>query len=421
MGDRLSTAVTRLNDISEKLGFGSDVVAALRYPQETLAATLPLRMDDGGLQHIKSWRCRYCDILGPTKGGVRFHPGVTHDEVMTLAFWMTLKCALTELPFGGAKGGAQVDPHTLSATEKERLARSYMGAMQAIVGPRRDILAPDVGTDEKVMAWFADEYSIVRGLKAPDVATGKPLALGGLEGRTEATGHGGAIVLSALEEELGIEPGKTRVAIQGFGNAGRHFARAIVERGYIVVAVGDSSGTRVAAEGLDVDGLIEHKDRKGSVKGGPGAGKKEDLDADAVLSVDCDILVPAALGGVLDKATSKAIKAKTVIELANGPTEPEADGILADRGVHVIPDILVNAGGVVASYFEWQQNGNRTRLTAVEAAERLRTTLESATDRVRETKSRHDLTWREAAYAVGLRRLADAADAYGDGEYFSKR
>lgn len=419
MGSHHTEAFGRLETVADKLGFDRQIVDALRYPKETLAASLPVRMDDGSQSHLKAWRCRYSDLLGPSKGGVRFHPGVSHDEVMTLAFWMTVKCAVTHLPYGGGKGGVQVDAKSLSPTEKERVARAFVRAMQNVIGPERDIPAPDMYTDARTMAWFVDEYATLTKSHAPDVVTGKPVVLGGLDGRKEATGFGCAAVMERLEDFLDLDPVSTTIAIQGFGNGGRHLAKALGERGYTIVAVADSSATLIADDGIKVDELVEHKAETGSVKDGPGEGKTRSAEPNDVLTVDCDVLVPAALGGQFDRSTAEEVKASVVVELANGPTLPEADAVFEDRDIHVVPDVLANAGGVVASYLEWVQNKQREVIDRDTALSRMTSRLHAATDRVRDLADEHDLSLRDAAYGVALTRLSEALHARGSDEFFA--
>ncbi|MGF1475464.1 MAG: Glu/Leu/Phe/Val dehydrogenase [Geminicoccaceae bacterium] len=419
MGDMLQGAFGRLEAVSKKLNFGSEVVDHLRYPKETLAASLPLRMDDGTLNHLKAWRCRYNDLLGPTKGGVRFHTRVNHDEVMALAFWMTIKCAIVSLPYGGGKGGVQVDAKALKPTEKERASRLFIQAMQPIIGFERDIPAPDVATDERVMAWFVDEYRVMTGSHAPDIVTGKPIIMGGLDGRTEATGRGCAIVFEAVRDHLGLDGEGARIAIQGFGNGGRYLAEALTAAGHKIVAVADSSSTLCASEGVDVEGLIAHKADTGGVKDGPGEGEVSTRDPDHVLEIDCDVLVPAALGGQFDAERAKAVKARAIVELANGPSLPEADPVFKDRGIEVVPDVLANAGGVTASYLEWMQNRQRTTFARERVRDELKTRLENAAQEVIDLAASDNLSMREAAYGVALKRLCAAIAARGGNQVFT--
>ena len=306
-------------------------------------------MDDGSRKSFVAWRCRYDDTRGPTKGGIRFHPASTADEVETLAFWMTIKCAVMNLPYGGGKGAVQVDPRKLSKAELERISRAYMQAFARTVGPDRDIPAPDVYTNAMVMGWMADEYAQIVGQHEPAVITGKPIALGGSLGRSDATARGGYYLVRHLAKDLGLNG--LRIAVQGFGNAGQHIARLFAADGHKIVAVSDSQGAVRAEAGLDVDMLVEAKDKGNSVASTAGQGGHEFLSADELVGVDCDLLVPAALENMIDENNAAAVKAKLVLELANGPVTSEADAILAKNGVVVLPDILANAGGVTVSYF----------------------------------------------------------------------
>src|SRR5690606_12791835 len=350
----LEQALTHLEDAAKHLDIDGDVLEKLKYPRETTQARLMIRMDDGSRKSFMAWRCRYDDTRGPTKGGIRFHPDSTADEVETLAFWMTFKCAVMNLPFGGGKGAVRVDSHTLSKAELERLSRAYIKAFSHIIGPDRDIPAPDVYTNSMIMGWMADEYSSIVGKPTPAVITGKPIALGGSLGREDATARGGYYLIRRLAREVGLTPG-ARVAIQGFGNAGQHIARLLAADGYRIVAVSDSRGAVHCPTGLDVEGLLATK-RVGSVTGFASCGEAQEIPAEDLVAVDCDLLVPAALEGLIHGGNAAGVKARVVLELANGPITPEADAILAEKNVVVFPDILANAGGVTVSYFEWVQN-----------------------------------------------------------------
>src|SRR5690606_31529181 len=352
----LDHALTRLDEAARHLQIDGDVLEKLRFPRETMQVRLMIRMDDGSRKSFMAWRCRYDDTRGPTKGGIRFHPDSTADEVETLAFWMTFKCAVMNLPYGGGKGAIRVDPHALSKAELERLSRAYMQAFSRVVGPDRDIPAPDVYTNAMIMGWMADEYSSIVGATTPAVITGKPIALGGSLGREDATARGGYYLVRRLATELGVKPG-ARVAIQGFGNAGQHIARLMAGDGYRIVAISDSHGCLHAPDGLDVTALIGAKAQHGSLaapEAAAAAGSQARLlPAEALIGIDCDILVPAAMEDLIHRDNAGEVKAKLVLELANGPITPEADAMLEKRGVVVLPDILANAGGVTVSYFEW--------------------------------------------------------------------
>lgn len=410
--DLFDGAYGRLCEAARRIDVDGEVLAHLHYPKETLAVTLPVRRDDGRLESFKAWRCRYNDALGPTKGGIRFHQGTSLREVMTLAFWMTCKCAVVDLPYGGAKGGVCVDPHSLSRTERERLSRAYALAFNHFLGARRDIAAPDMYTDARVMAWMADEHARCLGRPEPAFITGKPVAVGGSKGRDGATGMGAFIVLRELQQRLALQPEATRVAVAGFGNAGQRIARLLHEAGYTIVALSDSSATIHHPDGLNPAEVAEVKSSKGKLSAWRRGGSKlKRLDPDDLAGIDCELLVPAATGGQIHAGNARGIKARAILELANGPVLPEADGILRDKGVEVIPDILANAGGVVVSYFEWLQNLSGDYWDADTVQSRLETRMREAARKVSDAALEHDCDLRQGAYIVALRRLADAVMA----------
>lgn len=406
--DIFEAAFSRVQGAARRIGIHDEVLQALHYPKETLAANLMLRHDDASLSSHKAWRCRYNDALGPTKGGIRFHAGSNIREVMALALWMTCKCALVDIPFGGAKGAVCVDRKALSDTELQRLAHAYAQAFRGMIGPDRDIPAPDVNTDARVMAWIADEYGRCLGHPEPAVITGKPVAFGGSEGRAGATGMGGYLVLQALAQRLDLAPEDTRVAILGFGNAGGALADLLQNAGYRIVGLADSGGAVTAAKGLNVAAVRESKQKHGSVADHKASGTRKHASAEALVGCDCDLLVPAALEDQLHAGNAGDVQARVVLELANGPTTPAADAILDKAGVQVVPDILANAGGVTVSYFEWLQNRSRDYWGAERVQSRLEEVMRSAARRVGDTALELDCSLREAAYAVALRRLEAA-------------
>lgn len=407
--DIFDGAYGRLAHAARRLDVDPEVLAHLHYPKETLAVTLPVRRDDGRLQSFKAWRCRYNDALGPTKGGIRFHQGTSLREVMTLALWMTCKCALVDIPFGGAKGAVCVDAHELSRTELERLSRAYAQAFNGFLGARRDIAAPDMYTDARVMAWMADEHARCLGRPEPAFITGKPVAVGGSQGREGATGMGAFIALEELRQRLGIDPGCTRVAVAGFGNAGQRIAGLLHEDGYTVVALSDSSGAIHHPDGFNPAEVAEVKRDKGRVGAWRRGGRQlQRLEPDELFSVECDLLVPAATGGQIDAALARRIKARTILELANGPVWPEADAVLRERGIEVVPDILANAGGVVVSYFEWLQNLSGDYWPAEKVQARLEEVIRRAARKVSDASLEHGCDLREAAYVVALEQLSEA-------------
>ncbi len=416
--DLFSKARSRLDEAARHIDIHSDVLEKLRYPKETLAANLLVRMDDGSRKSFKAWRCRYDDTLGPTKGGIRYHPAVNMEEVMTLAFWMTFKCAVAGLPFGGGKGGIQVDTKTLSKAELERLSRTYAHAFSRFIGPDRDIPAPDVSTNSIVMGWIADEYGSIIGHPSPAVITGKPIALGGSRGREDATGRGGYLSLHRMLDDFGLKPHSSRVAFQGFGNAASHCARLLSSDGFKIVAASDSRGA-IAAKGdhLDLDAVLAHKQQSGALDGAPGTRSISPAD---LIAYDCDILIPAALENQINQNNAPTVQAKVILELANGPITPEADAILEKAGVTVIPDILANAGGVTVSYFEWVQNRAGFYWPESDIRQRLADMLEPSADAIRDLARHHGVSLRTAAYILALKRIATAIAAQGTQDFFSQ-
>ena len=413
----LDDALIRLDEAATHLNIDPDVIEKLKYPRETTKVRLMIRMDDGSRKSFLAWRCRYDDTRGPTKGGIRFHPDSTIDEVETLAFWMTFKCAVMNLPYGGGKGAVQVDPRTLSKAELERLSRSYIQAFARILGPDRDIPAPDVYTNSMIMGWMADEYAQIVGQHEPAVITGKPISLGGSLGRGDATARGGYYLVRHLAADLGL--GETlRIAVQGFGNAGQYIAKLLAGDGHKIVAVSDSQGAIYSENGLDIDRLIEAKNSGHAVSSTAGQNGHEFLAANDLVAVDCDLLVPAALESMIHEDNANDVKAKLVLELANGPITPEADEILNRNGVVVLPDILANAGGVTVSYFEWVQNRQGFYWTIEEIHERLRAIMEREGRAIWELSRERNITMRTAAYVHALSRLAEAIEAHGTQNFF---
>jgi glutamate dehydrogenase (NADP+) len=414
-GSRLLAAA----DVAE---VSDDTLERLRLPHSVLKVSIPVRMDDGSLRSFPGYRVRYDDTLGPTKGGVRFHPRVNVDEVQSLAFWMTFKCAALDLPFGGGKGGVTVDSKELSLHELERLARGYIDAIADFIGPDVDVPAPDMYTNSMVMGWMLDQFCTIRRSFVPGVVTGKPIPLGGSYGRETATADGAFHVLSTLLPKL-AEAGEAKaredeptVAIQGFGNAGAQLATLLVGDGYRVVGAADSRVSIYNADGLDVGELRRAKAEDGSLPTDAG----EEVDPEEFVELDVDILVPAALEDVITSDNAEDIKAKVVLEVANGPTAPGADRVLADRGVTVIPDILANAGGVTVSYFEWAQNKGGVRWEADHVRDRLRDRMVTESENIWALAQDRDATLRTAAYAQGLERISAAVDAMGSAEEYRR-
>ncbi len=414
----LDRALIRLDEAANHLQIDPDVTEKLKYPRETTKTRLLIRMDDGSRKSFLAWRCRYDDTRGPTKGGIRFHPDSTIEEVETLAFWMTFKCAVMNLPYGGGKGAIRVDPHGLSRTELERLSRAYVQAFANIIGPDRDIPAPDVYTNAMIMGWMSDEYNQITGQVSPAVITGKPIALGGSLGRNDATARGGFYLVRHLASELGLDKDHT-VAIQGFGNAGQYYARLTAADGNSVVAVSDSAGAIYRPGGLDVEKLIAGKNAGRRVADMAAELGANVISPDDLLAVEADLLVPAALEDMITKDNADSIKAKVVLELANGPVTPDADKILDGKGVVVLPDILANAGGVTVSYFEWVQNRQGYYWDLEEIHARLLKIVEREGRAVWTIAKDRNVSARSAAYIHALGRLATAIEAHGTQPFFA--
>lgn len=409
----------RLKKAISYMEISSDVEEQLKYPKMALSASLNVRMDDGSLKAFLAYRVQYDDTRGPTKGGIRYHPDVDLNEVTSLAFWMTFKTAITNLPFGGAKGGVCVNPKQLSPAELERLSRAYIDAFYHNLGPERDIPAPDMYTNAMIMGWMANQYSKIKGEYTPSSITGKPLALGGSKGRIDATGRGGFYVLNTLASQLNIVPQKTTVAIQGFGNVATHMSRLMHENGYKIIAVSDSGGGIYTSEGIDPVSLLRFKQEKGCVQGAPVVGEQKLISNAELLTLPVDILIPAAIENVITNINAPNIQARIIIEMANGPITEAADDILIDKGITVIPDILANAGGVTVSYFEWVQNKAGMYWDTLEVYDRLKNIMEKETLRIWDIKTAKQCEMRTAAYIYALTRIADAIEAGGTKDYFS--
>lgn len=398
-----------IDDAAELIELGEEMRASLREPAREVAVQVPVRMDDGELRMIRGFRVQHNDSRGPYKGGVRYHPSVDLLEVRALASLMTWKTALVDIPFGGAKGGLEVDPISMSTFEVERMTRRFTLMIASLLGPYRDIPAPDVNTDAQVMAWMMDEYSDLHGY-SPAVVTGKPLSLGGAPGREAATGLGCVYVLDAHLRANRLSLTGKRVAIQGFGNVGRHMAWELFRRGAKVVAVSDVSGALVDEGGLDVPALVAHVDGHGWLHGAPGG---DHITNEELMGLECDVLAPAALGEVISGGNAGAVKARVVLEAANYPVTPAGDAMLGERGVTVIPDILANAGGVTGSYFEWTQNIQQFTWKAERFNAELADRLTTAYDQVHAFAAQRGCTLRQAAYGIGLDRVAEATRIRG--------
>jgi glutamate dehydrogenase (NAD(P)+) len=395
---------------ADRLNLDPGLRRVLREPRRELIVHFPVKMDDGAVQVFTGYRVQHNLGRGPAKGGIRYHQGVTLDEVKALAMWMTWKCAVVGIPYGGGKGGVIVDPKQLSQRELEGLTRRYATEISIIIGPERDIPAPDVNTNSQTMAWIMDTYSMHVGYTVPGVVTGKPIALGGSEGRNEATARGTVYCIVEAARHLGLDLATATVAVQGFGNAGSIAARLIGEEGSKVVAVSDSTGGIHDPSGLDIAKVVAWKAEHGTVQGFPGA---RDITNAAILEVACDILIPAALENQITERNAAKVKAKIVAEAANGPTTPEADAILFSKGVFQIPDILCNAGGVTVSYFEWVQDLNRDFWDETEVNHKLKGIMVKAFKDVLSISLREGVNMRTAAYLLAVQRVADATAMRG--------
>lgn len=390
----------------------------LQHPQKTLQVTIPMRHDDGTLKMYKAYRVQYDTTLGPAKGGIRYHPNVDADHCEALAFWMTFKSATLKIPYGGAKGGIAVDATKLSHRELERISEAYIAAIIDFIGPDVDIPAPDLYTDERIMGWMYSEYKRIKGGHPKDIITGKPVALGGIEGRTTSTGYGGFYCLESFLESSKINLGKDKkdikIAVQGFGKVGCPFAEKCQKNGYKVVAISNEFGGTFDPNGLNVDQCREYLDKNDRKEWGQGS----KITNEELLSMDVDILVPAAMENQITINNVNDIKAKIVLELANGPTTTEADQILNDRKIMTIPDILANAGGVVVSYFEWLQNRNAKTKTLEQVDEGLRKMMTTATEKVMSINHQKNISLRTAAYVLALKRISAANECLGNKGYF---
>lgn len=403
------SALAQLARAASFITVAPGTLAQLRMPLRTVQISVPVRMDDGTTQVFEGYRVQYNDARGPFKGGIRYHPDANLDEVKALAFWMAMKCAVADIPFGGGKGGIRVDPKKLSAGELERLTRSYTRLLKDVIGSRRDVPAPDVYTTPQIMAWIVDEYAKVLGHTDLAVVTGKPLALGGSLGRETATGDGGFIVFQELAKKMKLKPKETRVVVQGLGNVGYYLALAMHDAGYRIVGLSDSKGAIVDVknQGLNPRDVFQWKKKMGVVTGFPGT---KSITNEKLLELPCDVLVPAALENQLTAKNAKRVKASVVLEMANGPTTPEADDIFRKKKVTVVPDILANAGGVTVSYFEWAQNLQGVSWTADVVRKQLEEKMTVAFRDIWQAAQHHATDLRTAAFIVAVERIATAME-----------
>ncbi len=408
--DPMEAVRWQLRRAVDRLGLEEAVYEILERPRRFLEVSVPVVRDDGRVQVFVGYRSQHNDALGPTKGGIRFHPDVTPEEVKALSAWMTIKCSLLGLPFGGGKGGVVCNPKEMSPREVEELSRGYIRAIAQFIGPDKDIPAPDVYTNAQVMAWMVDEFSRIAQANAFGVITGKPVAVGGSLGRTEATGRGCVVTVREACKRLGFPLAGATAVVQGFGNVGAAAALLAHAEGARVVAVSDSRGGIYCPAGLDPRQVLAHKERTGSVVGFPGC---MPVTNEQLLELPCDVLIPAALENQITAENAGRIRARLVAEAANGPTTPEADEILFQRGITVIPDVLANAGGVTVSYFEWVQNLYSYYWTEAEVNERLEQMMTAAFGRVWDMHLEQGVSLRDAAYMVAVRRLAEAMRVRG--------
>lgn len=420
----LGDANKRLEEALKYTFISEDAIESLKFPKASLSISIPVRMDDGSLQVFQGYRVRYDDTRGPGKGGVRYHPNVSMDEVQSLAFWMTFKCAALGLPFGGAKGGITVNPKALSRLELERLSRGYIDAIADFIGPDVDIPAPDVYTNSMIMGWMMDQYSIIKRCICPAVVTGKPISMGGSVGREAATALGAFFVIQAMLPKFEQSPRGTTVAIQGFGNAGGTLAELLFQAGYRVVAVSDSQGAIYAQKGLDIPSIRSNKEATRSIRAPYCDGsvcttpEHEVITNEELLALDVDVLIPAALENQITEANAHTINAKLIFEVANGPITSAADKILDAKGIYVFPDILVNAGGVTVSYFEWVQNRSGLYWNLDEVNQKLKSRIVEEANLIWLVSSNLGIPLRTAAYVHAISRLGEAISAKGTRDYY---
>ena len=403
-------AVQQLREAAGRVQMDDAILEKLSHPKRIMQVSIPTKMDDGSFKVFTGYRVQHNMDRGPAKGGLRYHPQVTMDEVVALAMWMTWKCAVVNIPYGGAKGGVICNPKEMSQDELERMTRRFTSELIGFIGPNVDIPAPDVYTNPQVMAWIVDTYSMNQGYLTPAVVTGKPVEIGGSLGRNEATGRGCAIVTREALKTMDIDISGARVAVQGFGNAGSVVAKVLQSMGAIIIAVSDSRGGIYSEQGIAVEAAIEHKSETGTVVDFE---RCDRITNEELLALDCDVLVPAALENTINEDNADAVKAKIIAEAANGPTTPEAQAILDAKGVFVVPDILANAGGVTVSYFEWVQGGQMFFWTEDEVNERLETIMVNSYYGVRAETKRGNLNMRDAAFNVAVGRVAKAVELRG--------
>lgn len=405
--------ITVVKNAADRLGYEQADYETLLHPERELQVSIPVRMDDGTLRVFEGYRVQHSTTRGPAKGGIRFHPAVNKDEVKALAAWMTFKCAVVNIPYGGAKGGVVVDPKQLSKSELRHMTRRFTAMIAPIIGPDQDIPAPDVNTNPEIMGWIMDTYSMLKGYSVPGVVTGKPLAIHGIPGRMSATGRGVMFTCKNILKKKGIEISDCKVAIQGFGNVGGTAARLLYKEGFSVVAVSDVSGGLYKADGLDIYDILDFTKQTGKMLEAYRADGVEHIAAGDVLKTECTILIPAAMENQLNAETVGAVKAPIIVEAANGPTSLEGDKILHDMGVCVVPDILCNAGGVVVSYLEWVQNQQAIYWEETETNAKLKHVMDRSFEEVWAMAEQQQTSLREAAYMIAIQRVIEAKKIRG--------
>lgn len=408
--DPFDAVLKQIDMVAEKLKLDPSIVEKLKHPRKIVIVSVPIKMDDGTVKVFTGYRVQYDMVRGPYKGGIRYHPDVNLSEIKALAAWMTWKCAVMDIPYGGAKGGIACNPKEMSKGELERLTRRYTAMILDEIGPYKDVPAPDVYTDAQTMAWIMDTYSQFKGYLVPEVVTGKPIELGGSEGREEATGRGVAICAREAAKHLGLELKGARVAVQGFGKVGKAVAKLLYEMGCKIIALSDSKGGIYRGDGLDIPAVIEHKNRTGQLSGFAGC---KEITNEELLELECEILVPAALENQITEVNAHRIRAKVIVEGANGPSTPGARQILHQRRIFVVPDILASGGGVTVSYFEWVQNLHREHWTEDEVNRKLEEKMMKAFNDVLETAKKHGVSMADAAYILAIGRIADAHEKLG--------
>lgn len=421
MNSPFDNAMQQLRTAADVVGIDANTLELLQKPQRVHEIAIPVRRDDGTIKNFRGYRVQYNNACGLYKGGIRFHPAVDIDEIKALSFWMTIKCAVVGLPYGGAKGGVEVDPRELSARELQELSRGYVRGLYREIGPKIDIPAPDVYTNEQIMGWMMDQYSLLKGYATLGAFTGKPVEIGGIAARATATARGGFFLLERIAQQLNKNPKDMRIAIQGCGNAGYTFAQMAHKAGYIIVGLSDSRGAIIAKNGKNIDPsvVMERKQQKGYIDGiyyaGSACDNKNFIAATntELLEMDCDVLVPAAIENQITEKNAQNIQSEIIIELANGPTTPEADKILFDKDVTIVPDVLANAGGVTVSYFEWLQNMQNTVWSENDTNRKLSKIMIGAYDDVCAKAHEHTIDYRTASFILAIERIEKAMSCRG--------